>query len=128
ANGNGDASSANGPISPASSVNSWASAQSSPHHEPLPAEARPLKGILKTKAVTLVRSTSSGSVDENALAGQSSGVTGPIRLGSSRRRSRQFRAMTNPTARTATPTKPTTNTRELSFRSLGGASKKPVWR
>ncbi|KAJ2756097.1 tubulin-dependent ATPase kip3 [Coemansia pectinata] len=108
--------------SPASSVASWASATTSPHHEPLPAAAKPLKGILKSSTA---RSTSD---DVNGSTGTQ---VGPIRLGSARRKSRQARTQTNPTLR-ATPTKPTLagNNRELSFKSVGAANgtKKPVWR
>ncbi|KAJ2811449.1 tubulin-dependent ATPase kip3 [Coemansia furcata] len=101
--------------SPASSVASWASAAASPHHEPLPAAAKPLKGILKS-------SMAKSSGDEANGA-----PVGPIRLGSARRKSRQARTQTNPTLRT-TPTKPTFSgsSRELSFKSVG--TKKPVWR
>ncbi|KAJ1908883.1 hypothetical protein LPJ71_003746, partial [Coemansia sp. S17] len=105
--------------SPASSVASWASATTSPHHEPLPAAAKPLKGILKS-------STARPNDDVNGGS-----QVGPIRLGSARRKSRQARTQTNPTLR-ATPTKPTVagNSRELSFKSVGAANgtKKPVWR
>ncbi|KAJ2892984.1 hypothetical protein GGI21_005493 [Coemansia aciculifera] len=113
----------NGTASPASSVASWASAETSPHHEPLPAAARPLKGILKS-SMTRVNGDDAGS---------SSTQAGPVRLGSARRKSRQARTQTNPTLR-ITPTKPTaatsTNNRELSFKSVGAANgaKKPMWR
>ncbi|KAJ2438823.1 hypothetical protein GGF42_008167 [Coemansia sp. RSA 2424] len=107
----------NGTASPASSVASWASAATSPHHEPLPAAAKPLKGILKSSMAK------SNGDDTN-----SSAQVGPVRLGSARRKSRQARTQTNPTLR-VTPTKPTstsTSSRELSFKSVG--TKKPAWR
>ncbi|KAJ2342580.1 hypothetical protein IWW50_003876, partial [Coemansia erecta] len=108
-----------GSISPVSSVGSWASAETSPHHEPLPAAARPLKSILKHSSVASdVRN--GGSPEEGGGR-----APGPVRLGSARRKSRQARMMSNPTARgPGTPTKPTTM-----FKSVGAAQpKKPVWR
>ncbi|KAJ2501414.1 tubulin-dependent ATPase kip3 [Coemansia sp. RSA 1972] len=110
-------------ISPVSSVASWASAETSPHHEPLPAAARPLKGILKQSAANgLARSYSGGSPEDTK-------GPGPVRLGSARIKSRHARLMSNPTARgTGTPTKPNVSAREM-FKSVGPAqSKKPVWR
>ncbi|KAJ1941366.1 tubulin-dependent ATPase kip3, partial [Kickxella alabastrina] len=106
--------------SPTNTATSWASAETSPHHEPLPAAARPIKGILK------------GSVTNKAsasAAGDAHGP-GPVRLGSGRKKSRHARNMANPTARaTATPTKQATGSiRELTFKSLAsaGASAVPV--
>ncbi|KAJ2780916.1 tubulin-dependent ATPase kip3 [Coemansia interrupta] len=93
--------------SPGSSSASW----QSPHHEPLPASARPVKGILKGAA--------GGGGHEAAAAG-------PVRMGSLRMRSRQARNMANPTART-TPTKPPVAAiRELTFKSLASASAGPA--
>ncbi|KAJ2722987.1 tubulin-dependent ATPase kip3 [Coemansia sp. Benny D115] len=136
----------NGSIgSPASSVTSWASAETSPHHEPLPAAARPVKGILKGA------SANGGSVSATNNGEESVAGPGPVRLGSVRRKSRHARTMANPMARNAsvTPTKTgngTSTTRELSFKSLApaaasvgassaaaaagnaGGSKKPGWR
>ncbi|KAJ2533159.1 tubulin-dependent ATPase kip3 [Coemansia sp. RSA 1937] len=113
-------------ISPVSSVASWASAETSPHHEPLPAAARPLKGILKQSVATngLARSYSGGSPEETARG------PGPVRLGSARIKSRQARLLSNPTTRgTGTPTKPTNVSAREMFKSVGPAqSKKPVWR
>ncbi|KAJ1750779.1 tubulin-dependent ATPase kip3 [Coemansia sp. RSA 989] len=99
-------------LSPTSSVDSWASAETSPHHEPLPAAARPIKGILKQSSEP-----------------QQPSVTGPVRLNSTRRKSRQARL--NPTSRSASsPTKhsATLSAREL-FKSVAATQpKKPVWR
>ncbi|KAJ1829416.1 tubulin-dependent ATPase kip3 [Coemansia sp. RSA 2599] len=120
--------------SPASSIASWASAESSPHHEPLPAGARPVKGILKGSGAA-----KNGGGTEDVVGGP-----GPVRLGSVRRKSRQARNMANPTVRTTgTPTKPPVpGVRELAFKSLAPAagassvatgigssqvSKKPSW-
>ncbi|KAJ2553724.1 tubulin-dependent ATPase kip3 [Coemansia sp. RSA 1933] len=116
-----------GSLSPASSVASWASADTNPHHEPLPAEAKPLKGILK------------GSSGGQGSAGRSGGPSfGPVRMGNERRKSRNARVKANPTARVGpgTPPKPTpaaatpASIRELSFKSVGTAGKKPhpAWR
>ncbi|KAJ1828577.1 hypothetical protein LPJ70_007213, partial [Coemansia sp. RSA 2708] len=105
-------------VSPVSSVASWASAESSPHHEPLPPAARPLRGILK-------QSRANGRSPEDSAQ-----ITGPVRLGSARRVSRQARMQSNPTSRgPATPTKPTASSREL-FKSVGSTQpvKKPGWR
>ncbi|KAJ2844914.1 tubulin-dependent ATPase kip3 [Coemansia brasiliensis] len=104
-------------LSPASSVDSWASAETSPHHEPLPAAARPAKGILKQSSASLESSQPS--------------VTGPVRLNSTRRKSRQARLMANPTSRsTSSPTKPnsTLSARELFKSVVATQPKKPVWR
>ncbi|KAJ2088724.1 tubulin-dependent ATPase kip3 [Coemansia sp. RSA 986] len=116
-----------GSISPASSVASWASADTNPHHEPLPAEAKPLKGILKG---------SSGGQNAVRSANGSAPAFGPIRLGNERRKSRHARVKANPTSRgSGTSPKPTpaatvaANIRELSFKSVGTAAKKPpAWR
>ncbi|KAJ2004183.1 tubulin-dependent ATPase kip3 [Coemansia thaxteri] len=118
----------NGTASPASSVASWASAETSPHHEPLPPAARPLKGILKS---SMARCSNSDSIDDKPGSAQ----PGPVRLGSVRRKSRQARSQANPTLR-ITPTKPTVangSSRELSFKSVAApnaaaANKKPLWR
>ncbi|KAJ2854226.1 tubulin-dependent ATPase kip3 [Coemansia erecta] len=83
--------------SPTSSIASWASAESSPHHEPLPAGARPAKGILK----------GSGNAKSIGNMEDANGGPGPVRLGGIRRKSRQARNMANPTVRVGgTPTKP----------------------
>ncbi|KAJ2700793.1 tubulin-dependent ATPase kip3 [Coemansia sp. IMI 203386] len=98
--------------SPASSIASWVSAESSPHHEPLPAAARPVKGILK------------GAGSGKNTNGEGNNGPGPVRLGSIRGKSKQARNKANPTARiTVTPTKPPTpGVRELTFKSLASAS------
>ncbi|KAJ2711190.1 tubulin-dependent ATPase kip3 [Coemansia spiralis] len=111
-----------GSVSPVSSVGSWASAETSPHHEPLPAAARPLKGILKQAA------QSRATADEGAVPPG----PGPVRLGSARRKSRQARLLANPTTRSAaTPPRPppAASSRDL-FKSVAAAAnaKKPAWR
>ncbi|KAJ2781837.1 tubulin-dependent ATPase kip3 [Coemansia javaensis] len=120
-----------GSVSPASSVGSWSSAGPSPHHEPLPAGARPLKGILKQQQPPPPPAQQPQSPPLPPGAG-------PIRLGSARRKSRHARVLANPTARTAgsTPPRPPTaaaaaSSREL-FKSVAPAAaqqpKRPVWR
>ncbi|KAJ2802172.1 tubulin-dependent ATPase kip3 [Coemansia guatemalensis] len=113
-------------VSPVSSVGSWASAETSPHHEPLPAAARPLKGILKQSSSTateLTRANSGGSPDD----GKPVPSAGPIRLGSVRRKSRQARIMANPTNRSSgTPTKPTNGTSRELFKSVAQTQPKRV--
>ncbi|KAJ2806700.1 tubulin-dependent ATPase kip3 [Coemansia helicoidea] len=112
-----------GSVSPASSVGSWASAETSPHHEPPPLAARPLKGILKQAAQPRV----AGAPDDGTPA------PGPVRLGSARRNSRQARILANPTTRAAAtpPRPPTASSRDL-FKSVAAAAaaqtKKPAWR
>ncbi|KAJ1729171.1 tubulin-dependent ATPase kip3, partial [Coemansia biformis] len=117
-------------ISPASSVGSWASAETSPHHEPLPAAARPLKGILKQAAAN-GHSRVVGTADDGASQQAAVPGPGPVRLGSARRKSRQARILANPTTRSSgtPPRPPTMPAREL-FKSVGTApqAKKPVWR
>ncbi|KAJ2162501.1 tubulin-dependent ATPase kip3 [Coemansia sp. RSA 552] len=120
-----------GSISPVSSTGSWASAETSPHHEPLPAAARPLKGILKQSAMA-----TGGSVRMNGSAGspedrQQPAGTGPIRLGSARRKSRQARIMANPTARSGGGTPPKGMSARDMFKSVGQQqqqSRRPAWR
>ncbi|KAJ2654312.1 hypothetical protein GGH99_007355, partial [Coemansia sp. RSA 1285] len=135
-----------GSASPASSVASWASASSSsPMHEPLPAEARPLKGILK-------QPTASGAGDAVRAKSAAAVAMGPIRLGNERRRSRSARVKANPTSRAFSGSSPRpvapqlistaaasnsavagasgASIRELSFKSVGGSTSKkpPAWR
>ncbi|KAJ2079559.1 tubulin-dependent ATPase kip3 [Coemansia sp. RSA 988] len=115
-------------ISPVSSVGSWASAETSPHHEPLPAAARPLKGILKQSSLTateLTRANSGGSPDN----GKAVPNAGPVRLGSVRRKSRQARIVANPTSRSSgTPTKPTNGLSRELFKSVAQTQPKRVSR
>ncbi|KAJ1895196.1 tubulin-dependent ATPase kip3 [Coemansia sp. IMI 209127] len=113
-----------GSISPASSIASWASADTNPHHEPLPAEAKPLKGILKG-------SSSSGGQNAARNASAAGPIFGPVRLGKERRNSRNARVKANPTSRASgtSPKSVPANIRELSFKSVGTAGKKPpAWR
>ncbi|KAJ2616611.1 tubulin-dependent ATPase kip3 [Coemansia sp. RSA 1365] len=116
-------------VSPVSSVGSWASAETSPHHEPLPAAARPLKGILKqssfSTATEMTRANSGGSPDD----GKPVPSAGPVRLGSVRRKSRQARIMANPTNRSSgTPTKPTNGSSRELFKSVAQSQPKRVSR
>ncbi|KAJ1722503.1 tubulin-dependent ATPase kip3 [Coemansia erecta] len=105
-------------VSSPGSAASWRSAEQSPHHEPLPAGARPAKGILK--GVANSNGGSGGGRREEMAA------AGPVRMGSLRKRSRQARNMANPTART-TPTKPPQAAiRELTFKSLAAAPAGPA--